>query len=94
MKAIEFMDKQDEDGHIDTFHILTGKPTRITDLPKIIGKHLDLEPEIQYTEARTYDVEKFYGNPEKARNVLGYSARVEIDEGIKRTIDSLKKVVI
>lgn len=63
-------------------------------MPDIIGNHLGTEIEIQYTEARTYDVERFYGNPEKARDILGYSARVDIEKGIERTINSLEKVVL
>jgi len=93
VKTIKFMEKQEENGYIDTFHILTGTPTEITELPKIISKHLEKELEIRYTEPRTYDVERFYGNPEKAGKFLGYSAKVGMDEAIKRAIENLREVV-
>ena len=90
MKAIDYIKNHEKHSYIDTFHILTGKPTRIVDLPSIIGKQLGKTPEIIYTKARSYDVEKFYGDPSKARRILDFSSKIDISTGLKKTIENIR----
>ncbi len=77
--------------YIDDFHILTGKPTSLQQLVEIIQKATRNRSEIIYGPARDYDVERFYGDPTKASNLLGYTARTSIEEGIAGYVPLLKE---
>jgi len=91
MKAIAYLERNRY--VFDDFHILTGKPTKITDLPLLISRHIGRKVKVTYTDPRKYDVEKFYGDPEKAKHILKFEARIDISEGIKLTTKRFKEVL-
>ena len=76
--------------YFDHFHILTGRPTSLQDLAKKIIDIVESQSQIQYTKPRVYDVEKFYGDCTKARDLLGYVPKIDIEEGLKMTCEELK----
>jgi nucleoside-diphosphate-sugar epimerase len=49
---------------------------------------------VKFTTARSYDVNKFYANPEKARKKLGFSPKIKIEKGIELAIKELESLVI
>lgn len=73
----------------DDFHILTGIPTSLQDLAKYIGEMFENQVEIAYAPARQYDVEKFYGDPTKAREILGYEAKISLELGIRMMVHEI-----
>lgn len=75
-----------EKKYFDDFHVLTGRPTSLQDVVSLIQKNLDRDIKVAYDSPRHYDVQKFYGDPSKARDLLGFSAKTDIEEGIKRTV--------
>lgn len=79
--------------YINDFHILTGKPTPIKELPIILEKCLNKKIKIEYRPPRNYDVVRFYGNPSKAELELGFRARIWIKDGICMTVRRLLKVI-
>ncbi len=89
--AIDYLEKNDKKPSSEDFHILTGKPTKITDLPQIISRHIGEDLKVEFTSPRNYDVNRFYGNPAKSKEILGFSAEVDIEEGIKRTIERFEE---
>ena len=91
--SMEYLQKHKGESVIEDFHLLTGKATKIVELPEIISRHLGKNVEVIYTEPRNYDVEHFYGDPSKAEEMLGFKAVMDIDEGIKLTIKRLSKLV-
>ena len=90
--AIEHLEKNDY--ALDDFHILTGQPTKLIDLPQIISKYIKKDVKIKFTKARNYDVEKFYGDPSKAKDILGFNAKIDIDKGIEITVNRFKKMFV
>ena len=92
IKAIEKLTA--ESFVVEDFHILTGRPTPLRMLPTYISKIIGKKVNLVYKPRRTYDVEKFYGDPSKAREKLGFSASVYIEEGLKRTVDRLRRVIL
>ncbi len=90
MKMMKILDSNNEP-YFDAFHILTGKPASLQELVSIIVSNTNNHSEVVYGPARTYDVEKFYGDPSKARKELGFSARIGIEEGIRRFVPLLRE---
>jgi Nucleoside-diphosphate-sugar epimerases len=79
------------ESYYEELHILTGNPHSLQELIEIISKKTGNIADIQYTPARKYDVDKFYGNPDKAENVIGYKSKITLEEGIEKTIADFKQ---
>ena len=90
--GMDYLENQNGEILCEDFHILTGSPTRIIDIPKIISEHLGREITTVITKPRDYDVVKFYGDPAKARDIVNFKAEISLSEGIKLTIDRFKEV--
>jgi len=75
--------------YFDHFHILTGKAISLQELAKYVIDAVHSNSKIRYTSSRVYDVEKFYGDPSKAKKLLGYKAKIDIKKGVKMTIKAL-----
>lgn len=90
MKMMEILDSSDE-SYVDDFHILTGQGTTLQQLVSIIDKNTSNDSEVTYGPARSYDVEKFYGDPSKARKRLGFASRIDIEEGIRKYVPVLRE---
>ncbi len=91
-RAIEKIMEAREEGYCRDYHILTGTPTRITDLPKMISEAIGGDVRVVYTRSRSYDVRRFYGDPGRAYRELGFRARIGIREGIVRTVERFREV--
>lgn len=76
----------------DDFHILPGQGTTLHDVVNYISNSIDNEPKVKITEGRDYDVDKFVGDPTKAKSKLDFSAEIEPEEGISKTIDRYREV--
>jgi len=79
-------------GFCDDFHVLPGIPTPLPKVVDIISEYLDKELNVVYTEPRKYDVEKFYGDPSKAKELLNFEAKINVEVGIPKTIDRFREV--
>jgi nucleoside-diphosphate-sugar epimerase len=93
IKTIEYLENQENNMIYEDFHILTGKPTNILELANIILSRVSSSSQVIITKPRNYDVVKFYGDPSKAYNKLGFSSNIGIEEGISMTIKNLKELV-
>jgi nucleoside-diphosphate-sugar epimerase len=73
-------------------NVATGKRISLNELlgqlKKIIGKN---EVEAEYREARVGDVKHSLADITRAREFLGYEPRVELEEGLRLTIDWWKQ---
>jgi len=71
----------------ETFNIGNARSTvTIYDLARRIHALADATGEIVFRPLHYTDVEMRIPNVEKARRLLGFEARVELDEGLARTI--------
>ena len=70
------------------FNIATGKPTTINRLAevllKITGKN-DLKP--VYAKSRPGDIRQSYADIGKAKEVLGYSPEISLEEGLSKFVE-------
>ncbi len=67
-------------------HLLTGNPTTLGQLATLANQLGQGVSAIHEAKERDFDVAKFYGNPARAKQLLGWSAQVSIEQGLARLI--------
>lgn len=72
------------------FNIAAGSPGSVNLLADSIGRILGLPVEKEYRDPRPGDVRDSWADVGLAERVLGYRSRVDLDEGLRRTIDYLR----
>ena len=67
----------------ESFNIGTGIPTTLSDLASKAKQlfAIQYEPIFSPREGRVWDVDNWYANTEKAMNILGWTAKVKLEEG-------------
>ncbi len=84
-----------EQGHEDLsgqiFNIAFGKRITVNDLVKKINHLLGTSVEPNYTNSRPGDVKHSLANIGKARQFLGYDPKIDMEEGLKLTIEYSNK---
>jgi UDP-glucose 4-epimerase len=65
------------------FNVCTGKTTSLLELAAAIGRVFGRTPSISFGKARVGDIRESLGNPEMTRNILGFSANLSIEEGLR-----------
>ena len=75
----------------DDFILSTGVPTSLQELAELIVKITQSRSKIIYAQGRAYDVNKFYADPAKAKQLLGYNPAVKLEDGIKLALGEFKK---
>jgi len=76
----------------DVYNLATGKETSILNLAKTINELAGGKSKLELKERRSWDhsINRF-GCPEKSKEKLGFIAKVELDEGLKRTVEWTKE---
>ena len=98
MRTIGLLEKRKNDGdngaapYWNDLHLLSGRGASLQDVVRTISKCLQNQPDVVYTDPRTYDVERFYGCPSKAREVIGFTADIPLEKGIQLMIERYKEV--
>lgn len=70
--------------------LLTGQPTKLGELASLAVELAGRDAAITQEEPRSYDVSKFYGSPARARQLLDWTPRVALREGLGRLIDDFR----
>jgi UDP-glucose 4-epimerase len=65
------------------FNVCSGKTTSLLELAASIGRVFGRTPEIAFSEPRIGDIRESLGDPTLARTGLGFSAKFEIEEGLR-----------
>lgn len=69
----------------ETFNICTGRPTRLTDLIRVLDTVSGNGPNaITNLPPRAGDISHSLGDPRAARAALGFEARISLDQGLAR----------
>ncbi len=71
----------------ESFNIGTGVKTTIRDLAETARRVFAIpgEPEFGSMEARAWDLAEWYANPAKAERLLGWTAKVSLEQGLRST---------
>lgn len=64
-------------------HLVTGVPTKLAQLAHIAVSQCDSSARIVSKPPRNYDVRRFWGDPNRAKKVLGWTAQITLEEGIR-----------
>jgi UDP-glucose 4-epimerase len=72
------------------FNIAAGTPASVNDLAETIGRILGKPVEKRYEPPRPGDVRDSWADVGAAEQVLGYRPSVDLEEGLRRTIESLR----
>jgi UDP-glucose 4-epimerase len=65
------------------FNVCTGKTTSLLELAAAIGLVFGKTPAITFGPARAGDIRESLGNPGMTRDLLGFSANLSIEEGLR-----------
>lgn len=71
----------------DIFNIASGKGITIVELAQMIQKYLNATNKIIIKEPRTGEVIKFIADISKAKEKLNYEPKININEGIRKSIE-------
>ena len=76
----------------DDFNLSTGVPISLKELAEIVVEKTKSSSRVKYAKSRSYDVNKFYANPEKAKKILKFSSKIILEKGIELAIEELKNL--
>ncbi len=76
----------------DDFHLLTGKGTTLQESVELLSNHTGMKHEVRIKECRDYDVDRFVGDPSKAKKKLNFKAEIKPEVGIPMTMDRFQEV--
>ena len=71
-------------------NIGVGQPKSVLDLVEILREHATNGFEPDHAPERPGEIQNSALDPSRARDELGWQAKVELDDGLKRTLDSLR----
>jgi UDP-glucose 4-epimerase len=72
------------------FNVAAGSPASVNTVADTIGEILGKPVERRFEPPRPGDIRDSWANVSAARDVLGYTPSVALDEGLRRTIDHLR----
>jgi UDP-glucose 4-epimerase len=72
------------------FNVAAGAPGTVNQLADLVGRILDRPVEKEYRDPRPGDVRDSWADIELARTVLGYKPEVDLEEGLRRTVEQLE----
>jgi len=71
----------------NVFNIGCSKKVTVSGLIKLIEKNLGKKAKINYIDSKPEDAHETLANISKAKKIIGYVPKIELDEGIKRFVD-------
>lgn len=72
------------------FQFVTGKGITLLELAQILTKITKSRSKIKYFPERSYDINSFVGDPQRSKNILGWEAKIFLEEGLSMYIDLLR----
>jgi nucleoside-diphosphate-sugar epimerase len=70
----------------DPVHFVTGNPCSLRELADYARDAARSPVTLSTTAARTFDVARFYGDPTRASELLGWRATINVEQGMKRLV--------
>lgn len=74
----------------EDFHICPGNENKITDIISYLSDYLNKEIKVSYLKGRSYDVNKFVGDPTKRKKLLCDKEFILLKEGIMLMLETVK----
>jgi nucleoside-diphosphate-sugar epimerase len=74
----------------EIFNIAAGSPASVNQLADAIGSILDKPVEKEHLPSRAGDIRDSWADLSKAERILGYRPAIGLEEGLRRTVESLR----
>jgi UDP-glucose 4-epimerase len=71
------------------FNVAAGSPASVNDVAEAIGRILDQPVERTFAPPRPGDIRDSWADVSAAKDVLGYTPTVDLEQGLRRTIEHL-----
>ena len=71
------------------FHFVTGRGVSVSDLAHMIVELTESSSPVVQGPPNDFDVRRFVGNPEKSHKMLGYEAKVSLEDGLETLRDRM-----
>lgn len=75
---------------IPPIHLATGEPTSLAQLARLVLDAADSTSAVRRNGVRSFDVDRFYGDPGRARELLGWEPRVSIGQGVSALVGAYR----
>jgi len=79
------------EARLPDLHLLTGQPTTLEQLARLALAHAHGQARLVEAPPRSFDVANFYGDPSRARELLGWRAQVDIRSGVRRMVEDFAR---
>ncbi|HNQ93591.1 MAG: NAD-dependent epimerase/dehydratase family protein [Anaerolineales bacterium] len=73
------------------FNICTGIETRLLDLLEVLYEFFPNAPPTEFASPRAGDIYRSVGSPQKAKDIIGFTATTSLTKGLKETIESMRQ---
>lgn len=74
-------------------HLVSGHPTSLGELAAICCRLAKSDAPINEAAPRSYDVARFYGDPSRAQELLGWGAEISLEAGLMHLIEDFRQGV-
>jgi UDP-glucuronate 4-epimerase len=81
------LDYLEADSVFEIVNLGGGQPASVIDLVRLLEKHLGRKASIAWLPAQSGDVRQTFASVEKASRLLGFRARVGLDEGLRDFVE-------
>lgn len=71
-------------------HFVTGQPTTLGELAALSIELAGTTPSVREAPPRSFDVSRFYGDPSRAKQILGWRPRVALRDGLQQLIQAFR----
>lgn len=75
----------------EDFNVGCGRATSLNELSRLIGIHWGPSAIVKYVQSRVGDIRASTANVAKAGVILGYVPKVQIEEGVERTVEWFRR---
>ncbi|WP_226988720.1 SDR family oxidoreductase [Methanopyrus kandleri] len=75
------------------YNIGTGRETSVNDIVNAVKAVTGVDVEVVYEDPRPGEVRRIYLDPSRAREELGFEPRVDLEEGIERTWEWIRRKI-
>lgn len=86
--AIEILESGTEG--ITPVHLASGRPTSLVHLAHLVREAAGSASAVRSNGVRPFDVDRFYGDPARAREVLGWKPRVSLEQGVSSLVGAYR----
>ena len=72
-------------------HLVSGHPTSLGELAAICRRLAKSDAAVNEATPRSYDVARFYGDPSRAQELLGWESEISLEAGLMRLIEDFRQ---